>query len=51
MKKNTINNCRIGGNGDETITYIVSHCPVLAKKEYIHKQDRVETYTHRSLSQ
>lgn len=51
MKRNITSNCRICGDRQETINHIISGCPVLAKKEYIHRHDRAGTYIHWKLCQ
>lgn len=38
--------CRLCHEFDETIDHVVAGCPVLAKKEYIERHDRVGTQVH-----
>ncbi|XP_072152512.1 uncharacterized protein [Bemisia tabaci] len=41
--------CRICHQHEETIDHIISACPILAKKDYIERHDRVCTHLHHNL--
>ncbi|XP_031559231.1 uncharacterized protein LOC116295530 [Actinia tenebrosa] len=46
MGKHVNTKCRICGDHDETIDHVISGCPVLAKKEYIERHNKVGKYVH-----
>lgn len=51
MKRNITGNWIICEDRQQAITYIVSGCPVLAKKKCVHRYDKVGTYTQWDLCQ
>ena len=51
MKTGTVSTCRYCGKFDETIDHLVAACPILAKKEYIERHNKVGQYIHWKVSQ
>jgi hypothetical protein len=46
LKTETDSKCRLCHQFDETIDRIISACPILAKEQYIKRQDRVGAQLH-----
>ena len=46
IKNGTDLNCQICGRFQETVDYITSGCPELAKTEYVHRHNKVAAYVH-----
>ena len=46
LNTETENKCRLCQKFDETIDHIIWACPILAKEQYIKRQDRVSAQLH-----
>lgn len=51
LKKPIDSNCRVCGCHEETVSHIVSSCPILAKHEYIRRHDNVARLIHFKICQ
>jgi hypothetical protein len=49
LKQQTDSKCQLYKEHEETINHLISGCPILAKNEYIIRQDRVCTPLHYSI--
>ena len=46
IKPSTPHFCRMCGNGNETVSHIISECSMLAQREYKRRHDNVAMYVH-----
>ena len=49
MKEEIESKCRLCKQHEETIDHLTSGCPILAKKEYLMRHDKVCTHLHYSI--
>ena len=49
LKEETENKCRLSKQQEESIDHLTSGCPILAKKEYLMRHDKVCTHFHYSI--
>jgi len=49
LKEEIESKCRLCKQHEETIDHLISGCPILAKKEYLMRHDKVCTHLHYSI--